>query len=57
MMARDVVRAGVVPALAPALVMMPDVVAEDRVKYLHVALCLPQSYCVGATARQASIRV
>ncbi|MBP7863812.1 hypothetical protein KA183_19155 [bacterium] len=41
----------------PALVMMPDVVAEDRVKYLHVALCLPQSYCVGATARQASIRV
>ena len=33
------------------------VVARCSVKYLDVALCLPQSYCCGATARQASIRV
>lgn len=47
----------VVRALVQAVVMMADVVADERVKYLHLALCLPQSYCVGATARQASIKI
>lgn len=37
------------------VVVVADVVAEGSVKYLDVALCLPQSYCVGATARQASL--